>query len=76
MIQASKLGAFTRLRRTVFLFAVDATVAYAAFDIADEGLPTIVHMDVLDTHNLLTAVPQASKNLHLHRIRPEQTSRS
>ena len=52
------------------------TLRLRLLHIADEGLPTIVHMDVLDTHNLLTAVPQASKNFHLHRIRPEQTSRS
>ena len=28
------------------------------FQIADDGVPTIVHMDVLDVDNLLTAVAQ------------------
>ena len=37
------------------------------FQIAD-GLPTIVHMDVLDVDNLLTAVAQALENLNLSRI--------
>jgi hypothetical protein len=30
------------------------------FHIADDGLPTIVHMDVLDADKLLTAGTQAS----------------
>ena len=38
------------------------------FHIADDGLPTIVHMDVLDVDNLLTAVAQALENLNLSRI--------
>src|SRR5208282_4344836 len=57
-------------------FAVGATLAYSAFHIADDGLPTVVHMDVLDADKLLTAVTQASKNLHLHRKGPKQTTRS
>jgi hypothetical protein len=46
------------------------------FHIADDGLPTIVDMDVLDADKLLTAIPQASKNLNLRRKCSEQTSRS
>jgi hypothetical protein len=38
------------------------------FQIADDGLPAIVHMDVLDVDNLLTAVAQALENLNLSRI--------
>jgi hypothetical protein len=33
-------------------------------------------MDVLDPDKLLTAVTQASKNLNLHHVRSEQTTRS
>jgi hypothetical protein len=46
------------------------------FHIADDSLPTIVHMDMFDADNLLSAMTQASKNLNLRRIRSEQTSRS
>jgi hypothetical protein len=38
------------------------------FQIADDGLAAIVHMDVLDVDNLLTAVAQALENLNLSRI--------
>jgi hypothetical protein len=45
------------------------------FHIANDGLPTIVHMDVLDADKLLAAGSQATKNLNLGRISPHQTSR-
>ena len=45
------------------------------FHIADDGLATIVHMDVLDADKLLPAIPKASKNLNLGRISSHQTSR-
>ena len=38
--------------------------------IADDGLPALVHVDVLDADKLLAAVTQASKNLNLHCISP------
>ena len=37
--------------------------------IADDGLSTVVHMDMLDANVLLPAVTQASKDFHLHRKR-------
>jgi hypothetical protein len=40
------------------------------FHIADDGLPTLVHMNMLDADNLLTAITQASKDLNLHCISP------
>ena len=40
------------------------------FHIADDGLTTIVHMNVLDPEKLLPAVPQASKNLNLSLHKP------
>jgi hypothetical protein len=43
--------------------------------IADDGLPPIVHMNMLDADNLLPASTQPSKNLDLDRISPHQTSR-
>ena len=46
----------------------------AIFFIPDDGLTTIVHMDVFDPDKLMTAITQPSKNLNLHRIRFEQTS--
>jgi hypothetical protein len=45
------------------------------FQIADDGLPTIVHMDVLDADKLLPTVTQASKDLNLGGISFHQTSR-
>ena len=45
------------------------------FHIADESLPAVVHMDVLDTDKLLAATTQASKDLNLGCISPHQTSR-
>ena len=33
------------------------------FHIANDGLPTVVHVDVLDADDLLIDVTQASKNL-------------
>ena len=46
------------------------------FQIADDGLPTIVDMDMFDADKLMTAMTQPSKNLNLRGIRSEQTSRS
>jgi hypothetical protein len=46
------------------------------FHIADDGLPTIVDMDMFDADKLMTAITQPSKNLNLRRIRSEQTSRN
>jgi hypothetical protein len=39
-----------------------STLRIRLFHIADDGLPTIVHMDVLDADKLPPAVGQASKN--------------
>ena len=39
------------------------------FHIADDGLPAVVHMDMLNANSLLPAGTQASQNFHLHRIR-------
>lgn len=55
---------------TVVRFAVSATVAYPALDVAYDGLPTVIYMNMLDANVLLSAVTQPSKNLYLHRIRP------
>ena len=46
------------------------------FHIANDGLTTVVHMDMLDADKLLPAITQASKDLNLGRISPHQTSRS
>jgi hypothetical protein len=43
--------------------------------IADDGLTTIVHMDVLDAHKLLPAATQASKDFNLGCISSHQTRR-
>ncbi len=48
------------------------TLGILLFHIADDGLPIVIYMNVLDTKVLMPAATQASKNLHLHRI----TSRS
>jgi undecaprenyl pyrophosphate phosphatase UppP len=53
----------------------DLTLRIRLFHIADDGLPTIVHIDVLDADKLLPAVTQASTNLNLGCVSPHQTSR-
>ena len=45
------------------------------FHVADDGLSTIVYMDVLDTDKLLSAVAQTSKYLDLGGVSPHQASR-
>ena len=44
-------------------------------EIPDDGLPAVVHMNMLDADELLTTAAQASKNLNLGRIGPHQASR-
>ncbi|MGO9686276.1 MAG: hypothetical protein ACLPTZ_27500 [Beijerinckiaceae bacterium] len=44
--------------------------------IADDRLPAVIYMNVLDTKVLMPAMTQASKNLDLGRIGSQQTSRS
>jgi len=38
-------------------------------DVADDGLPTNIHVDMLDANKLMSAATQASENLYLQRIR-------
>ncbi len=40
------------------------------FQIADDGLPPVIHMDVLNADKLLPTTPQASKDLNLGCISP------
>ena len=40
------------------------------FHVTDDGLTAVVHMDVLDSDKLLTAVTQASKELNLRGVSP------
>jgi hypothetical protein len=46
-----------------FRFAVSATVAYSALDVAYDGLPTVIYMNMLDANVLLSAITQPSQNL-------------
>ena len=41
--------------------------------IADNGLPTVIHMDMFDADKLLPAVAQALKDFNLGCISPHQT---
>jgi hypothetical protein len=41
------------------------------FHIANDGLPTVVHVHMLDADKLVTVVTQASKDLNLGCIGPE-----
>jgi hypothetical protein len=68
--RAAPSRGLARLSSTVFRFAVSANVAYPALDVAYDGLPTVIYMNMLDADVLLSAVTQPSKNLYLHRIRP------
>jgi hypothetical protein len=68
--RAAPSRGLARLSSTIFRFAVSATVAYPAFDVAYDGLPTVIYMNMLDANVLLSPVTQPSKNLYLHRIRP------
>jgi len=45
------------------------------FQVANDSLPTVVHMDVLHTNKLVPAVTQAPKDLNLGRISPHQARR-
>ena len=45
------------------------------FHVADDGRPTVIYMNVLDTKVLMPAMTQAAKNLDLGRIGSQQTSR-
>jgi hypothetical protein len=47
---------------------------YLAFS-ANDGPPTVVHMEVLDADKLLAAATQSSKNLNLRGISPHQAGR-
>jgi hypothetical protein len=40
------------------------------FDIADDGLPTVIHMDVLDADKLLSTIAKPSEYLDLSRVSP------
>ena len=41
----------------------------SAFDIADDGPPTLIDVNMLDADKLLPAMTQPAKNLYLHRER-------
>ena len=43
--------------------------------IPDYRLPAVIDVDVLDADILVSAVAEAAKGLHLHRIGPQQSSR-
>lgn len=43
--------------------------------ISDYRLPAVIDVDVLDADILVSAVAEAAKGLHLHRIGPHQSSR-
>ena len=43
--------------------------------IADDGLPTVIDVDVLDANILIPTMTQPSKNLDLGRIGSQQSSR-
>jgi hypothetical protein len=54
---------------------VRSNLCSVVFHVADDGLPAVVHMDVLDADKLLASASKASKNLNLHCISSHQTSR-
>jgi hypothetical protein len=59
-----------------WIVAFRLTLRIRLFHIADDGLPAVIHMNMLNADNLMSAMTQASKNLYLRRVRPHQTSRS
>jgi hypothetical protein len=63
--RAAPSRSLARLSSTVFRLAVSATVGYPAFDVAYDGLPTVIDVNMLDANVLLPAVTQPSKNLYL-----------
>jgi len=58
-----------RNRNFFWIGAFSLTFRIRLSHIADNGLPTVIHMNMLDADNLMSAVTQASKNLYLRRIR-------
>ena len=63
-------GPVYRARSDFCIVRCSSILRILLLHIADDGLPTIVHMNVLDADKLLAAVTQASKNLNLRRISP------
>ena len=61
-------------RLTIVWLAIIQLLPIRFFHVANKGLPTVVHMDVLDANALLPAMTQASKHLYLHRKCLHQTS--
>jgi hypothetical protein len=55
---------------TITNFCVASTVRILLFNVADDRLPTIVHVDMLDAHKLLPSATQASENLNLGCVSP------
>jgi hypothetical protein len=53
-----------------------STPGIRLFHIADDRPATVIYVHMLDADKLLSAITQASKNLNLGRISPDQTSRS
>jgi len=47
-------------------FVIGATSPIGRFQIANDCLPTIIHMHMLDPNELVPSVPQSTQNLHLH----------
>jgi hypothetical protein len=62
--------------RNSWIVAFRLTLRIRFFHVADEGLPAVIHMNMFNADNLMSAMTQASKNLCLRRVRPHQTSRS
>jgi hypothetical protein len=62
--------------RNSWIVAFRLTLRIRFFHVADEGLPAVIHMNMFNADNLMSAMTQASKNLRLRRVRPHQTSRS
>ena len=52
-----------------------STLRIRLVHIADDGLPTVTDLNMLNANVLASAVTQSSKNLHLGRISSHQTSR-
>ena len=62
-------------KRDKRLDAFTLTLRIRRFHVADDGPPTVIYMNVLDTKVLMPAMTQAAKNLDLGRIGSQQTSR-
>ena len=73
--EAARLVAFAELAYKAALAGRDVGLRLGLFHLANDGLSSVVHIDMLDADVLLAAVSQTSKDLNLRCKSPHQSGR-